>query len=88
MKRIFAMVLALMLAMGAFGAFAEDAITIGISGPLTGPYAMYGLGVVHGAEIAVCHQGAEIFECRIGFRLLFAAARRACQQNCRRGQYR
>lgn len=53
MKKIFCMVLALMLAMGAFAAFAEDAIIIGISGPLTGPYAMYGLGVVHGAEIAV-----------------------------------
>ncbi|MBR3927903.1 MAG: ABC transporter substrate-binding protein [Clostridia bacterium] len=53
MKKIFAMVLSLMLAMGAMSAFAEDAITIGISGPLTGPYAMYGLGVVHGAEIAV-----------------------------------
>ncbi len=53
MKKIFALVLALMLAMGACAAFAEDAIIIGISGPLTGPYAMYGLGVVHGAEIAV-----------------------------------
>ncbi len=53
MKKIFCMVLALMLAMSACAAFAEDAIIIGISGPLTGPYAMYGLGVVHGAEIAV-----------------------------------
>ena len=53
MKKIFALVLALMLAMGACSAFAEDAIIIGISGPLTGPYAMYGLGVVHGAEIAI-----------------------------------
>ena len=53
MKKILCMVLALMLAMGAVGAFAEDAIIIGISGPLTGPYAMYGLGVVHGAQIAV-----------------------------------
>ena len=53
MKKIFAVVLALMLTVSAFGAFAEDAIVIGISGPLTGPYAMYGLGVVHGAEIAI-----------------------------------
>ena len=53
MKKIFAALLALMLVMSAVGAFAEDAIIIGISGPLTGPYAMYGLGVVHGAEIAV-----------------------------------
>ena len=37
MKKIFALVLALMLAMGACSAFAEDAIIIGISGPLTGP---------------------------------------------------
>ena len=53
MKKIFALVLALLLAMGACAAFAEDAIIIGISGPLTGPYAMDGLGVVHGAEIAI-----------------------------------
>ncbi len=53
MKKILCLVLALMLAMGTCAAFAEDAIIIGISGPLTGPYAMYGLGVVHGAEIAI-----------------------------------
>lgn len=32
---------------------ADNTLTIGISGPLTGPYAMYGQGVVNGAKIAV-----------------------------------
>ena len=54
MKKIFALVLALLLAMGACAAFAEDAIIIGISGPLTGPYAIYGLAAARGAEIGFC----------------------------------
>jgi len=54
MKKFFAMMLAMMMAVSMFSAaMAEDAIIIGISGPLTGPYAMYGQGVVNGAKIAV-----------------------------------
>ena len=54
MKKFFAAMLALamLLSLCSFAA-AEDAIIIGISGPLTGPYAMYGLGVVNGAQIAI-----------------------------------
>ncbi len=54
MKKFFAAMLALamLLSLCSFAA-AEDAIIIGVSGPLTGPYAMYGLGVVNGAQIAI-----------------------------------
>ena len=53
MKKILSVALVLIMAMTAFCALAEEAIIIGISGPLTGPYAMYGQGVVNGAKIAV-----------------------------------
>ena len=54
MKKLLAMVLALamVLSLTAF-ASAEDAVKIGVIGPMTGPYAQYGLGVYYGAEIAV-----------------------------------
>ena len=53
-KKLMAMVLALALvcAMSAF-ALAEDAIKIGVIGPLTGSAALYGIGVRDAAEIAV-----------------------------------
>ncbi len=53
MKKTFAMILALVmvLSMGSF-AMAEDAIKIGLIGPLTGGYAQYGLAVEYGAKIA------------------------------------
>jgi len=53
MKKTFAMILALVmiLSMGSF-AMAEDAIKIGLIGPLTGAYAQYGLAVEYGAKIA------------------------------------
>ena len=56
MKKMLAIVMALVLALSMMApAMADDAnvITIGISGPLTGPYAMYGQGVVNGAQIAI-----------------------------------
>lgn len=46
----FALVLALALAAPAL---AEDTVKIGVIGPMTGSYAMYGLGVANGAQIAV-----------------------------------
>ena len=54
MKKLFAMVLALVMALSvcAFAA-AEDTVKIGVIGPMTGAYAQYGLGVYYGAEIAV-----------------------------------
>ena len=62
MKKLFAMVLALTLALSmcAF-ASAEDGptIKIGVIGPMTGPYAQYGLGVYYGAEIAVAEVNAQ-----------------------------
>lgn len=53
MKKTFAMILviAMILSMSSF-AMAEDAIKIGIIGPLTGSSAQYGLAVQYGAEIA------------------------------------
>ena len=53
MKKTFAMILALVmiLSMSSF-AMAEDAIKIGLIGPLTGAYAQYGLAVEYGAKIA------------------------------------
>ena len=40
-------------------AMAEDAIKIGIIGPLTGPYAQYGLAVEYGAKIAAAEINAK-----------------------------
>ena len=51
MKKILVAALALVLVMTASFA-AADAIKIGVIGPLTGPYAQYGLAVEYGAKIA------------------------------------
>ena len=52
-KTILAMILAIVMAMSiASVAMAENAIKLGIIGPLTGPYAQYGLAVEYGAKIA------------------------------------
>ena len=57
MKKFLAMVMAvaMMLSMFAVCASAEEpvTITIGLMGPLTGPYAVYGNGAAYGAQIAV-----------------------------------
>ena len=53
MKKIVSVVLTLALALGlALPAVAEDAIKIGVIGPLTGPAAIYGTAVVNAAKIA------------------------------------
>ena len=51
MKKILALVLALALVMTA-GLACADAIKVGVIGPMTGPYAVYGLAVQYGAQIA------------------------------------
>ncbi len=55
MKKLVAVVLALMLALTVCSAFAEESVTLKIAhiGPTTGPAALYGLATQHGAEIAV-----------------------------------
>ena len=54
MKKLVAMVLALVMALSMCAmASAEETIKIGVIGPMTGPYAQYGLGVYYGAQIAV-----------------------------------
>ena len=55
MKKLIALVLALMLALTVCSAFAEETITLKIAhiGPTTGAAALYGLATQHGAEIAV-----------------------------------
>ena len=55
MKKLIAMVLALMLALTVCSAFAEETVTLKIAhiGPTTGAAALYGLATQHGAEIAV-----------------------------------
>ena len=54
MKKLIAMVLALMLALTVCSAFADEAITLKIAhiGPQTGPVAVYGLATYRGAQIA------------------------------------
>ena len=53
MKKILSVLLTLVLALGlALPAVAEDAIKIGVIGPLTGPAAIYGTAVVNAAKIA------------------------------------
>ena len=50
MKKIVSVILTLVLALGlALPAVAEDAIKIGVIGPLTGPAAIYGTAVANGA---------------------------------------
>ena len=51
MKKILAIALALVMMMTASLAMAE-AIKVGVIGPMTGPYAVYGLAVQYGAQIA------------------------------------
>ena len=54
MKKLVAMVLALTMALSVCAfASADETIKIGVIGPMTGPYAQYGLGVYYGAQIAV-----------------------------------
>ena len=55
MKKLIALVLALVLALAVCTAFAEEPITLKIAhiGPTTGAAALYGLATQHGAEIAV-----------------------------------
>ena len=53
MKKIVSVILTLALALGlALPAVAEDAIKIGVIGPLTGPAAIYGTAVANAAKIA------------------------------------
>ena len=54
MRKMVTMLLALMMAVSfILPAMAEDTIKIGLSGPLTGPYAIYGNACVRAAKIAV-----------------------------------
>ena len=62
MKKILAIALALVLMATASLAMA-DAIKVGVIGPMTGPYAVYGLAVQYGAQIAaeeINAQGGDI----------------------------
>jgi len=52
MKKILVTMLALVLALTASFAVADEAIKVGVIGPMTGPYAVYGLAVQYGAQIA------------------------------------
>lgn len=61
LKKIFAVVMALTLVVTCFAACGgnekpnedDNVLTIGVTGPLTGDYAQYGLAVKYGAELAV-----------------------------------
>ena len=54
MKKMFALMLALVLALSMTGAaFAEGTIKLGSIGPLTGPYAQYGNGVANAIQLAI-----------------------------------
>ena len=52
MKKILVTMLALVLLVTASFAVADEAIKVGVIGPMTGPYAVYGLAVQYGAQIA------------------------------------
>ena len=52
MKKILVTMLALVLVLTASFAVADEAIKVGVIGPMTGPYAVYGLAVQYGAQIA------------------------------------
>lgn len=52
MKKILVVMMALVLALTASFALADETLKIGVIGPLTGPYAVYGLAVQYGAQIA------------------------------------
>ncbi|MBR5224561.1 MAG: ABC transporter substrate-binding protein [Clostridia bacterium] len=52
MKKILVTMLALVLVLTASFAVADEAFKVGVIGPMTGPYAVYGLAVQYGAQIA------------------------------------
>ena len=54
MKKLFAMMLAVMMLMSCTVVFAEETVTLKIAhiGPTTGAAALYGLATLHGAEVA------------------------------------
>ena len=52
MKKILVTMLALVLLATASFAVADEAFKVGVIGPMTGPYAVYGLAVQYGAQIA------------------------------------
>ena len=52
MKKLLVIALALVMALTATFAMAEGTIKVGVIGPMTGPYAVYGLAVQYGAQIA------------------------------------
>ena len=65
MKKLLVIALALVMALTATFAMAEGTIKIGVIGPMTGPYAVYGLAVQYGAQIAaeeINAQGGVQFE--------------------------
>ena len=53
MKKVLAFVLALCMVIGAGAAMADGAIKISTIGPLTGPYAAYGLAVANALKLTV-----------------------------------
>ena len=53
MKKVLSALLVLMMILCMTTAFAADTVKLGIIGPLTGPYAIYGNATVYGAKIAV-----------------------------------
>ena len=55
MKKLLALVMAVMMLLSVTAVFAEDTVTLKIAhiGPTTGAAALYGLATLHGAEIAV-----------------------------------
>ena len=68
MKKIVAMLLAAVMCLGLLAACGdkpsgnqpgENVIKLGMTGPLTGPYAIYGLAAARGAEIAVAEINAK-----------------------------
>ena len=68
MKKIIAMLMALVMCVGLLagcgpkepaGSDAASTIKLGLTGPLTGPYAIYGLAAARGAEIAVAEINAK-----------------------------
>lgn len=68
MKKMLAMILAVVMCVGLLAACgdkpsgnqpADNVIKLGLTGPLTGPYAIYGLAAARGAEIAVAEINAK-----------------------------
>ena len=52
MKKLVSVLLALVMMMSFASATAEDAIKLGVIGPMTGGAAIYGMAVARGAQIA------------------------------------